>query len=60
MKKKLNLDYQSLEILENTLGKDSMIEFLDRYQLIITQDKETEQYLKNLFSDQKKTRRSKS
>ncbi len=60
MKKKLNLDFQSLEVLENTLGKGAMVEFLDRYQLIITQDKETEQYLKELFSDPKKTKRSKS
>jgi cell division protein FtsL len=56
MKKKLNLDYQSLVVLENAMGKEAMVEFLDKYQLIITQDKETEQYLKNLFINQKKTR----
>jgi hypothetical protein len=58
MKKNINLDYHSLEQLENALGKDEMITFLDRYQVIITQDKESEQYLKNIFAS-KKTKKAK-
>lgn len=57
MKKNINLDFQSLMALENTLGKESMIEFLDRYQVIITQDQESEQYLKTIFV--KKTKKAK-
>lgn len=58
MKKKINLDFQSLQLLESTVGKDSMIEFLNRYHVIITQDKESEVYLKELFNDQGKLKKS--
>ena len=58
MKKNINIDYQSLMTLENTLGKEDMIEFLDRYQVIITQDQESEQYLKTIFTN-KKTKKAK-
>lgn len=57
MKKNINLDYPSLTKLENELGKDSMVEFLDRYQVIIAQDQESEMYLKNVFV--KKTKKAK-
>jgi len=58
MKKNINLDYQSLMLLETTLGKDAMVDFLDRYQVIITQDTESEQYLKTIFTT-KKTKKAK-
>ena len=58
MKKKINLDFQSLQLLESTLGKDSMVDFLNRYQVVITQDKESEMYLKELFNDQGKLKKS--
>ena len=58
MKKKINLDFQSLQLLESTLGKDSMVEFINRYQVVITQDKESEMYLKELFNDQGKLKKS--
>lgn len=57
MKKNINLDFQSLQALENSLGREEMIEFLDRYQVIITQDQESEQYLKTIFV--KKTKKAK-
>lgn len=58
MKKNINLDFHSLKALEQTLGKEEMIEFLDRYQVIITQDQESEQYLKTIFTT-KKTKKAK-
>lgn len=50
MKKNVNIDYQTLMLLENTIGKEEMIKFFDRYQYIITQDVESEIYLKSIFS----------
>lgn len=60
MKKNINIDYQTLMLLENTIGKTEMIEFLDRYHVIITQDVESEQYLKAIFSNKKGKKLKKS
>ena len=52
--KKLHLDYALAQVLNQKLGQKRFQDFLARFEYIISADKQTEDFLKEIFHNQKK------
>ena len=52
--KKIHLDYALAQVLDQKLGHIKFRKFLSKFEFIISQDKQTEDFLKNIYLKENK------